>query len=74
MAAELRQTDLDIIERYSDQPARLPVDLRRRIERHWGGSPVELYALADLDPSMRLSRTWLALGPLQVAIVVQPSG
>ena len=44
----LRQTDLAIIRRYTDQPDRLPADLRAQIEAAWNGAPVELYALADL--------------------------
>jgi len=70
MTAPARQTDLDIIERYTDQPARLPAPVRRAIEDAMGGAPVLLYALADLDASMRLSRTWVALGPEQLAIAV----
>ena len=74
MPAAVRRSDLDIIERYTSQPARLPMDLRQRIERQWGGQPVQLYGLADLDASMRLGRTWLALGPQHVAVVRQPEG
>ncbi|MCZ6463164.1 MAG: ABC transporter transmembrane domain-containing protein, partial [Proteobacteria bacterium] len=74
MTARIRHQDLEIIRRYTDQPDRLPDELRRRIEQRWGGDPVQLYALADLDASMRLSRTWLALGPRCVAIVRQPEG
>jgi ATP-binding cassette subfamily B protein len=62
------QRDQDVIARYTDQPPRLPEALRRLIEERWGGSPVQLYALADLDASMRLARTWVALGPRHVAL------
>ena len=41
--------DQEIISRYIGQPARLPAELRARIEREWGNQPVQLYALADLD-------------------------
>src|SRR5438477_5292204 len=58
-----------IIERYIGQPARLPADLRARIERTWGGEPVQLYALADLDHALKLRESWLALGPTCVALV-----
>ena len=37
-----------IVERYTDQPSRLPSELRRQIETLWQGDPVQLYALADL--------------------------
>ncbi len=57
MRAEVRRNDEEIIARYTDQPGRLPRDLRRRIEQRWGGLPVQLYALADLDESMRLARS-----------------
>jgi ATP-binding cassette subfamily B protein len=65
--------DIDdrIILRYTDQPAALPADLRARIEQSWGGEPVQLYALADLDESLQLACTWVVLGPDHVALVSQ---
>ena len=60
--------DQEIISRYIGQPAQLPRELRSRIEREWGGRPVQLYALADLDQSLRLGEWWLALGPGHVAL------
>ena len=60
--------DDQIIARYTDQPHRLPADLRRRIEAGWGGAPVQLYALADLDHALRLVESWVALGPRHVAV------
>ena len=60
--------DQQIVARYLGQPSRLPAELRSRIERAWGGRPVQLYALADLDPALRLGESWLALGPDHVAI------
>jgi ATP-binding cassette subfamily B protein len=60
--------DRAILERYTDQPAALPRALRASIERRLHGRPVQLYALADLDASLRLSETWLALGPRDVAV------
>ncbi|MDX1561383.1 MAG: ABC transporter transmembrane domain-containing protein, partial [Gammaproteobacteria bacterium] len=64
----LKQSDLTIIDRYTDQPARLPAALRDRIERHWDGAPVELYALSDLSPRMALATSWLCLGPQQLVV------
>jgi ATP-binding cassette, subfamily B, bacterial len=61
--------DQEIISRYIGQPERLPGELRARIERDWGGEPVQLYALADLDHALRLKESWLALGPRHVALV-----
>ena len=59
--------DTRIIERYTDQPARLPVELRRRIEERWKGDPVQLYAMADLDDSMSLTQRWFAIGARRAA-------
>ena len=40
-----------------------------------GGLPVQLYALADLDASLRLARTWLAMGPKQIVLASErPNG
>jgi ATP-binding cassette subfamily B protein len=64
--------DLDrnrqIVDRYTDQPSRLPPALRAKIEAAWGDEPVQLYALADLDQAMRLTQSWIALGPRQLAV------
>src|SRR5216117_33391 len=68
MEATQRSTDRDIIARYADQPPRLPPELRRLIEAGWHGAPVQLYALADLDHTLRLTESWVALGPTQVAV------
>ena len=64
----LRKTDVEIIRRYTDQPAELPADLRARIEAEWDGAPVLLYALADLGPDMQLTRCWLCLGRRELAV------
>jgi len=61
-------TDERIIERYTDQPTRLPRELRRKIEDGWGGAPVQLYALADLDDRLQLTERWIALGPERIAL------
>ncbi len=58
----------NIIRRYTTQPDRLPGDLRREIESRWDGETIELYALADLDGTLRLSENWIAVGPEHVAI------
>ena len=68
MAAQALATDQRIIERYTDQPSVLPAELRREIEERLGGSSVQLYALADLDESLQLAETWLAVGESQVAV------
>jgi ATP-binding cassette subfamily B protein len=68
METELQHTNEAIIARYTDQPPRLPIELRREIEARWDGAPVVLYALADLDHALCLAETWVALGPSHIAI------
>jgi len=68
MDATTHQLDQAIITRYAGQPARLPAELRTRIEASWSGAPVLLYALADLSPKLELTECWVALGSTQVAI------
>src|SRR5438105_4037881 len=60
--------DQDLITRYIGQPARLPADIRARLERDWGGQAVQLYALADLDDALRLEPSWVALGRDHIAV------
>ena len=69
-----RTIDRRIVERYTDQPARMPVAVREAVEGAWGGRPVQLYALVDLDAGMRLDEAWLALGPDEVAIARRADG
>jgi ATP-binding cassette subfamily B protein len=63
-------TDQQILTRYTDQPTRLPDDLRPQLEAALDG-PVRLYALADLDAELRLIQTWIALGDTRVAVAGQ---
>jgi ATP-binding cassette, subfamily B, bacterial len=74
MSVRARQRDREIIDRYTDQPSRLPVALRAEIEKSFGGRPVQLYCLVDLDASLKLAESWLALGPEKLAIAVRPDG
>lgn len=62
-------TDHELIDRYLDQPTRLPAAIRAAIEARWDGEPVQLYALCDLDASLKIARTWLAIGPHHIATV-----
>jgi ATP-binding cassette subfamily B protein len=64
----------EIISRYIGQPASLPGDLRAALERAWGGQPVQLYALADLDSALKLGESWLALGASHVAVAHRRDG
>jgi len=58
----------EIISRYIGQPASLPSDVRAALERAWDGGSVQLYALADLDHTLKLGESWLALGASRVAV------
>jgi ATP-binding cassette subfamily B protein len=65
----------EIISRYIRQPARLPDDLRARIELAWDAEPILLYALADLDAGLVLGESWMSLGARHVAVAhPAPSG
>jgi ATP-binding cassette subfamily B protein len=66
--------DQQIISRYTDQPPRLPAELRRAMEQRWNGEPVQLYAYGDLSPALTLAETWLALGPSRVAVARRGPG
>jgi ATP-binding cassette subfamily B protein len=68
-SAQIRTSDLELLGRYADQPCQLPTDVRGRIEASWGDQPVQLYALADLDATLRFGETWVALGPEHLAEV-----
>ena len=68
MTTQIHNRDREIVARYTDQPTRLPVELREEIETSWGNQPVQLYALADLDASMRITEQWVALGPDRIAV------
>ncbi len=63
-----------IVEQYAGQPMSLPRPLRDRIEAEWGGAPVQLYALADLDHQLRLTESWLALGARHVTLARPHAG
>lgn len=71
MEAQLQRQNAAIVERYLQQPTRLPVELRRRVETLWDGAPVQLYALADLDHAHQLAATWVLLGPTHLATARQ---
>jgi ATP-binding cassette subfamily B protein len=68
METQEQTLDQAIISRYTGQPPRLPADLRWRIEAEWDNQPVELYAFADLGPTLRLAVAWVAIGPSHVAV------
>lgn len=69
MLSRKNYTDEELISRYTDQPGSMPRIVRDAIETAWNGQLVQLYALADLDASLKLARTWIALGSKDIAIV-----
>ena len=69
MTSETRYSDLELVERYTDQPGRLTDGLRAEIQRAWGGEPIVAYALADLDSELELAERWFALGPSSLAVL-----
>src|SRR5437879_13340774 len=68
MSTDLYILDAEIVARYTDQPPRLPAELRRQVEASWHGAPVQLHALAALAHALRLTQVWVALGPGHVAV------
>lgn len=65
MSSAPRFDDHDIIERYTDQPSRLPDALR--VAAH--GNVVS-YALADLDTRLAFAQSWLVLSSEELLLVV----
>ena len=70
MTSSQRFDDHDIIQRYTDQPSRLPDALRALVTTH-GSETRQLvaYALSDLDSQLRFSRNWLALTSHELVLV-----
>ena len=58
-----------IFDRYLDQPPTLPTAVRRRIEQACQGEIIQLYALADLDASLRLCQIWVTLTANYLAVI-----
>jgi ATP-binding cassette subfamily B protein len=73
MSTAIHDTDRRIIDRYTDQPAGLPAELRHRIEGMTGAEPVLLYAFADIDERYMLASAWVVLTRSHV-VVVSPDG
>jgi ATP-binding cassette, subfamily B, bacterial len=73
MSLRARQRDREIIDRYTDQPSRLPAGVRARVERAFCGGPVEAYALCDLDAALNLAQTWLVVGGDRL-VIARPDG
>lgn len=60
--------DVEIIQRYTNQPAAMPDTIKSHIENLWNGDPIQLYALADLSSTLSLTNRWVALGADELVI------
>jgi ATP-binding cassette subfamily B protein len=58
-----------IFDRYLDQPQTLPGAVRSRVEQACEGEVIQLYALADLDTSLRLCQIWVTLTTNHLAVI-----
>lgn len=75
MTSSRRFTDHDIIERYTDQPSRLPDELRARITGSDANAPrLVAYALADLDAQLHFGRSWLVLTARELVLAQEQPG
>ncbi len=76
MSTRNHQRNLNLVKAYTDQPETLPPSVYSALEEVWGRSvSVQLYALADLNPQLQLSQTWICLGPTHLALVkMKPKG
>ena len=61
--------DRELAERYLDQPAIMPEEVRQRIRASVNNEAIELYALADLNPAHELTEVWIALTGTKVLTV-----
>lgn len=68
MATASRFTDHDIIERYTDQPARLP-DAARTAALAGAPQRIDAYTFADLNANLTFAQNWLVLGSLELIVV-----
>ena len=53
--------DRELADRYLDQPAIMPDEVRTRLTESAGGETIQLYAFADLTPSHQITGEWIAL-------------
>jgi hypothetical protein len=58
-----------IFDRYLDQPSTLPGEVRHRVEQACRGEIIQLYALVDLDGSLRLCQSWVTLTANYLAVI-----
>jgi ATP-binding cassette subfamily B protein len=60
--------NFDLIERYTDQPARLPGELRRELLGLTRSAPEIAYAFIDLNDELQLDERWLVLTGGELAL------
>src|SRR5262245_31787635 len=63
--------DVELVQRYTDQPARLPDEVRSLVALTTRQTPIDAYALIDLDADLRLCERWLVLTPEWVVLHVR---
>ncbi len=68
MATVTSLDDVELIGKYTDQPARLPSSVREHIACATDQSGLRAYALIDLDDALSLGERWLALTSTHVAL------
>jgi hypothetical protein len=64
------ENNVELLHRYTDQPARLPDDVRRLVALATGQTQIDAYALIDLDGDLSLCQRWLVLTPDGVVLHV----
>lgn len=74
MSAKVHFNDRDVIERYTDQPARLPESVRRLLARADPAASIVCYALSDLDERLSFAHTWLVLTTRELVLARQRPG
>ena len=69
MEAIVREKAKLMLERYTNQAARMPAEVRAAIEGNWGNQEqIMLYAFADLDRSLKAAEQWVAIGSKHISI------
>ncbi|HYJ10797.1 MAG TPA: hypothetical protein VEX18_17365, partial [Polyangiaceae bacterium] len=74
MTLDPRFNDRDVIERYTDQPARLPDSVRRLLGRADPLANITCYALSDLGSRLTFANSWLVLTTRELVVARQQPG
>lgn len=73
-AQEVRSREKVLVEQGLDEAIAMPAKTRADIEKALGDDVIELYALADLDASLRPAKTWVALGARKLVLAFEGGG